>query len=64
MDVVIQAEVASIGLAPIDILGVLTLGSAQDSFNLPSSVWVATIELVVLGSFARGPDGFYSYLIC
>ena len=63
MDVVIQAEVASIGVKSIDILGVLSLGSAQDSINLPTSVWVATIELVQLGTLARAP-GFHSYLIC
>lgn len=63
MDVVIQAEVASISISPLEILGVLTLGSAQ-YYESHTSVWIATIELTQLGSFARGPDGFYSYLIC
>jgi len=63
MDVVIQAEAANIGVTPIDILGVLILGSFEPT-SLRPSVWVATIELTELGSLVRGPNGFYSYIIC
>lgn len=55
MDVVIQAETAVIRVSPIHILGVLVLGSA-DHIDLPTSAWVATIELVQLGTLARGPN--------
>jgi len=56
MDVVVQAETAVIGVRPLPIMGVLTLGSAQDAHDLPVSAWTATIELVQLGTLARGPN--------